>query len=177
MEYKNHSYVGGEVSEKKILLFIILISIAIIFGGIILVGGNSPSAPSVAASSNVKVAVNRDSFNWGNIPINGGFAIKTFFIRNTGTETLKLFNIKTSCHCTKAHLTIDGKDSPDFGMSGISPYTGEVKPGKEAKLTVVFDPAFHGPQGTGPIERYISVETNSQENSKLTFTLTGVVVK
>lgn len=177
MEYKNHQYGGGEVSEKKISLLIVLISVAILFGGIILVSGSPTSTPSVVASVNAKASANTESFNWGNIPINGGYATKTFNIKNTGTETLKLFNIKTSCHCTKAHLTIEGRDSPDFGMSGISPYVGEVKPGNEAKLTVVFDPAFHGPQGTGPIERYVSVETNDQSRQKLTFTLSGVVVK
>ncbi len=114
---------------------------------------------------------------WGNIPINGGNVTKTFTIKNTGTGALKLFNVKTSCHCTKAHVTIAQENSPDFGMDGVSSWVGEVPPGRQAKLTVIFDPAFHGPQGIGSLNRFVLVETNDGGNPKLTFTLTGTVIK
>ena len=109
--------------------------------------------------------------------MNKGNVTKSFAIKNTGTGILKIFNIKTSCHCTRAYITIEGVDSPSFGMSDLSSWVGEVVGGKEAKLTVVFDPAFHGPSGVGPINRFVSVETNDRANTKLTFTLTGVVIK
>lgn len=136
------------------------------------------NTPQISASQNAKAYVTEaTSFDWGNIPMYKGNVLKTFTIKNTGTDTLKIYNIKTSCHCTKAYATINGIDSPRFGMSDLSSWAGEVPAGKEAKLTVVFDPAYHGLQGMGAVNRFVSVETNDKANPKLTFTLTGAVVK
>lgn len=176
MNHNNQQRYSLGISEKKIFILIALVTIAILFGGVIFLSG-STDAEKVVVSANAKVVSDTDSFDWGNIPIDGGNATKEFVIKNSGTEILKLYNIRTSCHCTTAVVTITGKESPTFGMSGNSDWIGEVSPGKEATLRVVFDPAFHGPQGTGPINRYISVETNDQSMRKLTFSLTGVVVK
>jgi len=62
-------------------------------------------------------------------------------------------------------------------MSGVSNWTQEVKPGEKAIVTAIFDPAYHGPQGVGPITRFVSVETNARGTEKITYTLTGTVVK
>src|SRR3989338_7453810 len=78
---------------------------------------------------------------------------------------------------TNAKAEVQDPTSFDFGMSGVSDWVGELAPGKEAKLTAIFDPAFHGPQGTGPVTRFVSVETNDKGNAKITFTLTGTVIR
>ncbi|MDO8487374.1 MAG: DUF1573 domain-containing protein [Candidatus Curtissbacteria bacterium] len=162
---------------KNLIFIIAFITLIVLIGGVFLVSKTTQS-PQVAGFQDAKAyVIDATSFDWGNIPMNGGLMTKTFTIKNTGTDTLKLLNIKTSCHCTKAHVTIDGKKSPDFGMDGISSWVGEVTPGKEAKLTAIFDPAYHGPQGVGPMNRFVSVETNDRGISKLAFTLTGTVVK
>lgn len=165
------------MNDTKLVIVLTISTLIILFGGIFLVT-KTTQTPEVTMSQNAKAyVVDPTSFDWGNIPINEGDATKTFIIKNTGSDVLKLMNVKTSCHCTKAYVTIDGKESPNFGMSGISSWVGKVAPKKEAKLTVIFDPAFHGPQGVGPINRFVLVETNDKGNSKLTFTLTGTVVK
>lgn len=175
MHHKNKTY-NKDLIEKKIVILLILSTVAILFGSIIFLNRTTASS-QVVASANATASVDTDTYDWGNIPINGGNVSKKFSIKNTGSETLQLTNIKTSCHCTTASVTIAGQESPSFGMSGASQWIGEVKPGQEATLNVVFDPLFHGPQGTGPINRYISVETNDRQNSKITFSLTGVVIK
>lgn len=145
-------------------------------GGVVFI--SSSQAPQVTASQNAKAyTISPTSADWGQIPMDKGNVTKEFSLKNTGTDTLKLFNIKTSCHCTKAHVTVGSDESPDFGMDSYSSWTGEVPPGKEAKLTVIFDPAYHGPSGVGPINRFVSVETNDKTNPKLTFTVTGTVFK
>lgn len=162
--------------EKKLILFTIISTLFIMGGGMIFL--SSSQAPQITASQNAKAyTITPTSADWGQIPMYKGNVSKTFVIKNTGTDTLKLFNVKTSCHCTKAYVTIDSQDSPNFGMDSYSSWTGEVVPGKEAKITAVFDPAFHGPTGTGPINRFISVETNDKANPKITFTVTGTVFK
>lgn len=165
------------MNEKKIVVLMIVLTIALLFGGVFFLT-KTTATPQIIASQNAKAYVSDPtSFDWGQIPMYKGNAVKSFTIKNTGTDTLKLFNVKTSCHCTKAYITINGIDGPRFGMSDLSSWVGEVLKGKEAKLTVVFDPAYHGPQGVGPINRFVSVETNDKASSKLTFTLTGTVVK
>lgn len=165
------------MSEKKVIIIMVISTVILLFGGIFFLT-KTTSTSQITASQNARAyTVDPTSFDWGTIPMNKGNITKTFIIKNTGTDTLKLFNVKTSCHCTKAYVTIKGTDSPSFGMDSLSSWTGEVPAGKESKLTVVFDPAFHGPQGIGPINRFVSVETNDKANTKLTFTLTGTVVK
>lgn len=171
------------MNDKKFIIIIAVLTLAILFGGIVLISKSTSifsvqSSPKISLSEKARAETqDPTSFDWGIIPMKGGYAVKTFAIKNIGTDTLKFYNIKTSCHCTKARMTIDGKDSPDFGMSDTSDWVGELAPGKIAKLTAIFDPAFHGPQGVGPINRFVSVETNDKGTPKITFTLTGTVVK
>lgn len=162
--------------ELKLVLLTIVSTIVIMGGGVILL--NSSQAPQVSVSQNTKAyTVDPTSSDWGQIPMYKGNVTKVFRIKNTGTDPLKLYNIKTSCHCTKANVSIGSDESPNFGMDSYSSWVGEVAPGKEAKLSVIFDPAYHGSSGVGPINRFVSVETNDKTNPKLTFTVTGTVFK
>ena len=165
------------MSDKKVVVGIILVTVLIIVGGIFLISGNSSTSAAITSSQNAKVTVDNRNYDWGNIPIKGGNVSKIFTIRNTGTNVLKLTKVKTSCHCTKAQVIINGNTSPFFGMNAVSPWVGEVALGNEAQLNVIFDPAYHGSNGVGPITRYISVDTNDPNNSTLEFTLTANVTK
>ena len=165
------------MNERKFIIIIFVLTAIILFGGIYVLTITS-NTPQISTSANAKAYVSDStSFDWGIIPMNKGNVTKTFTIKNNGSDILKLYNVKTSCHCTKAYITINNADSPSFGMDNLSSWTGEVAPNQEASLTAVFDPAFHGPQGVGPINRFVLVETNDKSNQKLTFTLTGTVVK
>lgn len=164
------------MTDKKIIIGLITFTLFILGGGIYVL--STSSAPvKITSSQNAKISVDQKTFDWGNIPYSGGNATKTFTIKNIGSDTLKLTGVKTSCTCTKAQIVIDGKSSPYFSMHATSAWVGEVAPGKEAQLTVIFDPAFHGPTGVGPIERVISMQTNDTQNPSLEFSLKGVVVK
>lgn len=164
------------MNDRKIIIGFIILTVLILGGGILILSGTN-SATKVSSSQNAKIEVDTKTFDWGNIPYGGGNVSKTFIIKNTGSDVLRLTNIKTSCMCTNAYLEIDGKSSPAFGMHDSSSYVGEVSPGKQASLKVVFDPAFHGPSGIGPIERLVSFETNDVQNKQIEFKLTGTVIK
>ena len=97
--------------------------------------------------------------------------------KNTGESHLELTNFKTSCMCTETQISINGEKSPVFGMNTISDWKGVVRPGETAVVNVVFDPMFHGPQGTGPITRIVSFDTNDSGNRTVEFRLTGNVVR
>lgn len=164
------------MNKKRIVIIFILLTVLIAAGGVVLLSESSTSA-TISTSQNAKVTVDNLTYDWGEIDYNGGNVTKTFTIKNAGTDVLKLTKVKTSCHCTKAQVTINGNTSPSFGMNTVSPWVGEVPPGNEAQLNIVFDPAYHGPNGVGPITRYISVDTNDPNNSTLEFTLTANVTK
>jgi len=165
---------------KSTIVLIIATTVIILSGSIYVMNATTQSAQQVKTSSLVKAyTVDPTSYDWGTINYSGHKATKSFIIKNTGKEALQLYNIRTSCHCTKAYLTIDGQSSPEFGMDmggDASSYIGKVQPGKVAKLTVVFDQSFHGPSGIGPITRFVNVDTNDKSTPQLTFTLTGTVV-
>lgn len=163
------------MNNKKIIIGFIVVTFLVLGSGIYVLSASTPA--EITSSQNAKVVVDQKTFDWGNIPYSGGNATKTFTIKNNGSDALKLTGVKTSCTCTKAQITIDGKSSPYFSMHATSSWVGEVAPGKDAQLTVIFDPTFHGPTGVGPMERLISVDTNDTRNPKLEFSLKGVVVK
>lgn len=165
------------MNEKKVIISIFLFAIVILVGGVVLLSGGGPTSATITASQNAKVTADQRNFDWGKINMKGGNVSKIFTIKNTGTDTLKLTNIKTSCHCTKAQVKIGNTSSPYFGMNSVSPWIGEVLPGQKAELEVIFDPAYHGPQGVGPINRLVALETSDKGNSRIEFSLTGTVYK
>ncbi|MDO8498920.1 MAG: DUF1573 domain-containing protein [bacterium] len=164
------------MSEKKVIIGFAIATLLVLGGGIFFLS-NSASSGKVEVSQNAKASVDQTTSDYGNIPMYKGNVTKTFTIKNTGTDVLKLTNIKTSCHCTKAQVKVEAGGSPFFGMDTVSSWVGEVAPGKEAYLDIIFDPAYHGPQGVGPINRFVTVETNDPGNKTLNFTVTGTVVK
>lgn len=153
----------------------ILITLAIIGGGVwALQLTDSPKVQS-AATENARATMPETTHDWGSVSMKDGVVNKKFTITNGGTEPLVLSNVTTSCMCTTAQLTLAGETSPIFDMHGKSSYTMAVPPEETAELEVIFDPAFHGPSGVGAITRIITVQTNDAENKELTFTLTATV--
>ncbi len=134
-------------------------------------------SPTLGLSDNAQADVESGDYDWGDIGIGDGVVEHEFVIENKGTSPLKLTNVRTSCSCTTAQITIKGTSSPYFGMHTTSSWIGEVNPDEGATLSVVFDPAYHGPDALGPIERLVAVETNDSTQPVLEFKLTGNVVE
>ncbi len=159
--------------ENKLVIGVIIGTIALIGGGVWLAG--TMKQPDIVVSQDAIAEVEETSHDWGAIPLNGGKVNQSFTIKNTGTVPLQLHDILTSCMCTTAQVMINGQSSPEFGMHQKSAWVGEVPPGQEAQLTVTFDPAYHGPSGVGDITRQVKVETNDPNHPQLTFNLAAQV--
>jgi len=56
-------------------------------------------------------------------------------------------------------------------------WSEKIPPGETGYLDVVFDPAFHGPEGTGNMIREIYFTTNDVNNKQATVRLLINVVK
>ncbi|MBI2622231.1 DUF1573 domain-containing protein [Candidatus Microgenomates bacterium] len=96
-----------------------------------------------------------------------------FTIENNGNKPLSLFKISTSCDCTFATVTINNVKSEEFSMHGKSSWTGEVKAGEKATVTVIYKPSIM--PVSGPVSREVYVGTNDPDRPKLTFTISAFV--
>jgi archaellum component FlaG (FlaF/FlaG flagellin family) len=163
------------MSDKKIIITVTGLSMLVLIGGVVL-ASRAPKQPEIIASKKARVSIAETTHDWGAIPIDGGKVQKSFMIKNEGSDSLQLANVETSCMCTEAKIKINENESPNFGMHSNSSWIGELEPGKEAELQVIFDPAYHGPSGTGQISRIVSVETNDQNNPILEFILSANVI-
>lgn len=94
------------------------------------------------AANGPKVAFDRMSHNFGNIPQYGGTVETTFTVTNEGNEDLEIDTLSTSCACTKAEIS-----------------KKTIPAGNDAVLTVVFDPNLHA-EPEGVFERTVFVPTN-----------------
>jgi len=162
--------------DKKLLISLISVTVGILIVGIfILTMPDQKTGNSIVATADAKVEVTEFTHDWGEIGINDGNVNREFSIKNGGSEPLSLYNVVTSCMCTTAKLSLDDDKSPEFGMHTKSSFVLEIPPQETARLKVVFDPAFHGPSGVGPISRQVKVVTNDPGNPELDFSLTAVV--
>lgn len=148
---------------NKIILGIIVAAAAL--GGLVwLARPQSKSDTVLSANSNGVLAVDEGSFDFGSISMAAGTVAHRFKIRNTGSESVSIEKIYTSCMCTTAALEAGGKRFGPYGMPGhasIPSINQAINPNEEAVVEVVFDPAAHGPAGVGRIERVVVVENNA----------------
>jgi len=53
----------------------------------------------------------------------------------------------------------------------------KIPPWETGFLEITFDPAFHGPQGTGPVVRVVYLSTNDPNNKKTEVKLMANVIQ
>lgn len=150
--------------NKKVLLSIIGILVFII-GGFYLIN-KEPSASSVpdsklAAINPDQVSLSPETYDIGKVIMKDGNVIREYEIKNDADSPLRIKKISTSCMCTKAKIVVGDKKSRNYGMEmqgDANPIINFDIPAKStAKLVVTFDPAAHGIEGIGKIERSVYV--------------------
>lgn len=105
------------------------------------------------------VQITPQNYDIGRVLMKDGFVFREYEIKNSSQNTLRLKNIVTSCMCTKAQVALGDKRTRFYAMemSGAkNPNVDfDIPGGATAKLIVRFDPAAHGIQGVGPINRSV----------------------
>jgi len=157
-------------------------ALVLVLGGLIVAARpgpatNSPTAvelvrASAASNSSSRLTATQTKFSFGPISMARGKVKHRYPITTTGTEPVVIRKLYTSCMCTTAALVKDGKAGAAFGMPGHTPIPTinvPIKPGEQAFVEVVFDPAAHGPAGVGPIERVVTLENNGGQPLELEF--------
>ena len=166
------------MKDSKILIGIALVTILLVGGGAVLLGGKSEGSTQVA-SEVLGIETNPNYYDLGEVPINGGIVTKEYSFKNITGNSLKLKKVATSCMCTTASVQIGGEITKFFGMEGHGdanpPVNIEIGGGEEGKVVVNFDPAAHGPQGTGPFNRVVYLTFSDPAGVK-ELTFNGTVV-
>ena len=133
--------------------------------------GKSNGQPDRAIYSASVLSAVENTFDFNAISMKNGKVSHRFELKNDGEEPVFIEKAYTSCMCTTASIIdVFGKNQGTFGMLGHgSPSKAdvEVRPGDLIFIEVVFDPAAHGPSGTGKVKRLVYLETNPKTNPKI----------
>ncbi|KKU22503.1 MAG: hypothetical protein UX31_C0001G0021 [Candidatus Nomurabacteria bacterium GW2011_GWA1_46_11] len=165
--------------------------IGIFAGAIVLIGGliwyaqpagDRNTKANTSPALNSVLAAEEPNYNFGTISMANGNVSHAFKVKNTGTETITVSKLYTSCMCTTAKLKITDFSNLSgqaqygpFGMPGhgsASLIKASIAPDQEAEVEVVFDPNAHGPAGVGRIERVVVLENNAGAPVELEFSAT-----
>jgi len=92
------------------------------------------------------LTVDRKLHDFGVVPQYGGKVETTFKLSNTGTETLEIGTLTTSCSCTEARTE-----------------NTSLKPNQSTTMTVIFDPDLHE-EPLDVFKRTIFIPTNDPNN-------------
>lgn len=118
-----------------------------------------------------------ESVDLGEISMARGNVETIFKMKNVGETNLELTSMESSCMCTTAILKNGEETSPVFGMhDNPTDWLTLLEPGEEANLVIIFDPNAHGPEGTGPITRTVTVFSNDPIDSLKKVQIEGEVV-
>ena len=132
-----------------------------------------------SGQSNGFITIDDNIINLDTIRMSDGNVDIPFTFKNAGDEPLVLLNGETSCMCTTARVESDAGTSALIVMRGHGPTARiyhVIDPEEEAKLIATFDPNAHGPKGTGPIMRDITITTNSKRTPEVKFRFRGNVI-
>ncbi|KKQ48284.1 MAG: hypothetical protein US68_C0038G0005 [Candidatus Shapirobacteria bacterium GW2011_GWE1_38_10] len=145
----------------KKTIFILIGVVVLGLGGYYFFNGNSIPDAALAQLSPAQIEVSPATYDIGRVVMKEGVVTREYEIKNNSSDVLRLKKIVTSCMCTKAQVIAGDKKTRLYAMEmggAVNPVIDfDIPANSTAKLIVKFDPAAHGIQGTGPIERTVSL--------------------
>lgn len=158
-------------------IFFTLVFTVLVITGISLISSQSGSPTIVAYTKNEekpKLEIDKVEVNLGKINVSE--EQKTdFFLTNSGTKPLQLFEISSSCGCTTAKIIREnGQESSEYGMHLKKASVQEVLPKEKIKIEVIYRP-FVMPV-KGPVSRQIYLRTNDPLSPKLTLSIKAQIL-
>lgn len=169
-------YFKPDMSSKTVVISITLFLLILVVGSYLLLNPSKPQPKVLSYSSQDKdkptVEVKESFKDLGVIKVKDTQKV-TFTLKNTGTKTLQLSNINSSCGCTAGQIIYKGVESKEYSMHSQSEDVFEIAPQTEAQVRVTYRP-FTMPV-YGLVEREVYISTNDPANSKLVFKVRAVV--
>lgn len=174
---KEQSTKSNKAKIKKIVI-VSVIALGVLLIGFWGISGAVKYFSKKTAGGTPQILISETQYDFGTVSMANGIIKKTFEIKNTGSGPLEIKQIKTSCHCTTAVLKVGDRQSPTFGMDN-NPFfwSEEIPAGETGTLEVLFDPAYHGPQGVGSIIRDVYMATNDPKNKTAKIQISAEITK
>lgn len=147
---------------KNIIIWTVVVLI-LISGGVYVAtrnqkGDNTPDS-QLSEIKAEEVEVTPATYDIGKVIMKDGLVTREYEIKNKSANTLRLKKVVTSCMCTKAQVVVGDAKTRFYAMEmggAKNPIISLDIPGNSvAKVIVRFDPAAHGIQGVGPIDRKV----------------------
>jgi len=146
-------------NETKFLIGASVFTLLVIVGLAIFISSKEKNISQIPTNAVLGIESTPASYDFGDVPINGGIVTKEYEVKNTSDGDMELLKITTSCMCTTASLRVGDKETKFLGMEMVGDKNPlldlKLKKGETGKVTVKYDPAAHGPTGTGPFDRII----------------------
>jgi len=146
-------------------LAVVAVTVIIVFAGIYLALRPQPGHPEPSFT------VDPTSYDYGMMHVEK--KTTNFTIFNYGDAALRVYNISTSCDCTQLTITYDNQTGPVLKKSGNPDYSVSIAPGRNARMTVSLDSSMF--TASGPIYRFIYLNTNDKAHKYVEITLTANV--
>ncbi|MCR4283973.1 MAG: DUF1573 domain-containing protein [Parcubacteria group bacterium] len=169
--------------NKNLVTYVagVAVVIGLVVAMALLSGGKTVNNSNPLAYSAGVLNILEENYDFGTISMADGNVSHNFEVKNESNEPVMISKVYTSCMCTTASVIEEGgKRHGEYGMQGHGPIEEaniEILPGGSVALEAVFDPAAHGPDGTGKVKRVVYLETNSQAKPKLEVVFEADVIK
>ncbi|MBI2278534.1 MAG: DUF1573 domain-containing protein [Candidatus Brennerbacteria bacterium] len=161
------------IKNKKAFHSILVVLVIVGAFAVIVATKPAPTPPVLSGGVSTLVA-EAATYDFGAVPLNGGFVRRVYAVQNTGTEPIILNGMYTSCMCTTAVMRKGNETWGPYGMPGHGIGGGRMSvalaSGEAAEIEAIFDPAAHGPAGVGPVARSIYLENSAGAPVELSFT-------
>jgi hypothetical protein len=120
----------------------------------------------VKATPGATLAIDREEAELGVLTLDD-VGRAEFRLKNTGTEPIEISQVRTSCMCTFAEITLQAGKSPEFNMAmhndaAANGWKGVLEPGEEAVVTVIYKPALMPVEGS--VARNVKFATTDARN-------------
>ena len=150
------------------------IGIVVLIIGFAAISQNKNTIPEevVGSVSPAKISVLEQPYDFGDIEIFAGKVSTNYTLKNEGDEDVTITKAGTSCMCTEGEIS-----GITFGMHGSEVGSIVIPPGGEEVVRATYDPLAHGPNGVGPVTRFLVLETNSSETPKIELRFSANVIK
>lgn len=160
----------------KWIVGVVLALVVIISGAVVLSAGEKPPVEREKMGT-ATLAFDQTQVDLGTMRADEEKTAK-FVVTNTSDQTLRLWNVTTSCSCTFATIKI-GESSPvgEFNMhegSGLKNWLGEVPARGMAEIAVTYRPRVM--PVVGKVERQVLFATNDPNNQQVQLTIQANVL-
>ncbi len=163
-------------TDTKIIIGVIVTTVLLLVGAsIVLSHDNSPKREELGTAG---MSIDKTVQDLGNMKVSDE-RTATFTITNTSQSILRIWGVSTSCNCTFASITINGKTTGEFNMSmhmgdTLKNWIGEVPVGQAATLAVTYRPSVM--PVTGPVSRQVTFSTNDPKHPEGEVSITATVL-